>query len=52
MYSLLRKYPWKSSTDERKGVLSKLIMVFTLKVPFICYLIRMVINMLRASNIK
>ena len=32
MYSLLRKSPWKSSTDEKKGVWSKLIMVFTLNV--------------------
>ena len=46
MYSLLRKSPWKSSADERKGVRSKIIMVFTLNFPFICYLSRIVINVL------
>ena len=46
MYSLLRKFPWKSSTDERKGVWSKLTMVFTLNVPFICYLSTIIINVL------
>ena len=48
----VKKIPWKSSTDERKGVRSKLIMVFTLNVPFICYLSRILINVLRTSSIK
>ena len=39
-YSLLRKSPWKCSTDIRKGVSSKLIMVFKLNFPFICNLSR------------
>ena len=34
----VKKIPLKKSADERKGVLSKLLMVFTLNVPFICYL--------------
>ena len=52
MYSLLRKSPWKSSAGERKGAWSKLIMVFTLNVPFICYLSRIVIKVLWTSIIS
>ena len=43
---LPRKSPRKSSTDERKGARSKLLMVFILNVPFIYYLSRIVINIL------
>ena len=52
MYSLLRKAPWKWSFVNRwkRGVWSKLIILFTLNFPFICYLIRICKN--RVMNLK
>ena len=35
-----------------RGMISKLIMVFTLNISFICYLSRIVINVLRTSSMK
>ena len=43
MYSLLRKSPFGNglwSANETRGVRSKLMMVFTLNFPFVCYLRR------------